>query len=147
VKWLLARGFAIDGYVKGASTPLILATKNGNGAMALYLITRGADVNFKRYNDSMSALQLSITERNAELARILLEHGADPNSANNRNYTALHGAIGRCDVPTTLVLLEFGADPSLKNDRGETPRQGVVQCDSRESWDPGLAALSSLYAE
>ena len=147
VGWFLERGLDIEGYLPNAATPLLLAVKNGRDAMALYLITRGADVSFRRNRDGLSALQLSVVDWNADLAAILLEHGADPNTQSNRGYTSLYGAIMHCDVPTILTLLEHGADPGFANDRGETPRDNLPQCDSRDSWDPQLAGLSSLYQD
>jgi len=144
--WFLERGLDINAYVQGASNPLLLAVENGNDAMALYLITQGADVGFKRYRDGLSALHLSTVDWQTELATILLEQGADPNIQNDGGYTPLHRAVSNCDVQTTLTLLEHGADPGLANDKGETPRDSVARCDGRESWDPQPAELSSLYA-
>jgi len=145
VGWFLERGLDIEGYLPKAATPLNLAVKNDREAMALYLITRGANVRSKRNRNGMSALQLSVVEWNAELATILLEHGADPNTQSNRGYTPLYGAIAHCDVPTILTLLEHGADPGFANDRGETTLDRLPQCDSRDDWDPELPGLSGLY--
>jgi hypothetical protein len=43
------------------------------------------------------------------------------------------------------TLLEHGAKADLKNKKGGTQRDRLAQCDIRESWDPTLAGLSSLY--
>ena len=110
--------------------PLMVAVKNGRSAMALYLVTQGADVRFKRYRDGQSALQLSVSEGNANLTTLLLEHGADPNTASDRGYTPLHAAVLRCDLPTALALLGHGADPDRANDQGETPRDSAARCNA-----------------
>ncbi|MDJ0927914.1 MAG: DUF2914 domain-containing protein [Gammaproteobacteria bacterium] len=130
VGWFLERGLDINAYVDGAATPLLLAAKNGRSAMALYLITQGADLQFKRYRDGHSALHLSIIAGNAELTRVLLEQGADPNAPNDRGFTPLHSAISRCDQAATAVLLEYGADLDRANKAGETPRDRVGQCNT-----------------
>jgi ankyrin repeat protein len=145
VGWFLDHGLDIDAYVDDAETPLLLAVKNGNAAMALYLITQGADVRFKRNRDGQSALKLSVIDGNVALARILLEQGADPNGQDDGGYTALHRAVWNCDAPNTLALLEHGADPGLANKKGEAPRDNVARCDRRESWQPPPAGLASLY--
>lgn len=113
--------------------------------MALFLITRGADVNFKRSRDGLAALHYTAIEWNDDLAEILIEHGANPNIQNNGAYAPLFHAIANCDARTMSMLLEHGADPDLENKRGGTQRDRLAQCDIRESWDPTLAGLSALY--
>ena len=146
VEWMLARGFDIDAYVGSALTPLMLASKNGNGAMALYLITRGADVDFKRFRDDRSALQVAAANNKTELVAILLDQGADPNSRDKQGFTALHNTVSRCNLAATLALLGKSANPDIQNSRGESPMDIVSQCDRVESWDANHAGLSALYA-
>lgn len=124
--WFLERGLDINAYVKSASNPLWLAVENRKDAMALYLVTQGADVGFKRYRDGQSALHLSMVDWQTGLATILLEQGADPNIRSDGGYTPLHRAVWNCDVQITLTLLEHGADPDIANDKGETPRDAMA---------------------
>ena len=145
VGWMIEHDFDIETYVDGAETPLLLATKNGKAAMALYLITRGAEVRHKDNRNKQSALHLNVFSSNTEIAEILLQQGANPNTVGNSGYTPLHSAVHKCDIPMTLVLLEHGADPALENDKGETPRDIVAICNTREAWDPKLTGLASLY--
>jgi ankyrin repeat protein len=60
-----------------------------------------------------------------DVARVLLEHGANPNWRNDAGNTAIHCAILSRIVldPTKFIqlLLDFGADPSLRNREGRTP--------------------------
>ncbi len=55
-----------------------------------------------------------------ELARLLLEHGADPNAANRRGRTPLMEAALRGDLELVAMLLEAGADPHRQDRWGET---------------------------
>ena len=58
-----------------------------------------------------------------KIARLLLEHGADPNLTDNEGNTPLHHACD-CGAPESLiaVLEAFGADWNVKNDYGERPK-------------------------
>jgi MYND finger/Ankyrin repeats (3 copies) len=53
-----------------------------------------------------------------ELAKILLEHGADPNSRDRMGATPLFGAIFAQDTETTELLIDAGADPKLADYEG-----------------------------
>ncbi len=62
----------------------------------------------------------------AEVARVLIERGADPNErAGEHRRTPLHVAaelLFTCDASSFVeTLLELGADPSLTTTNGETP--------------------------
>ncbi len=60
-----------------------------------------------------------------EVARVLLEHGANPNWRDEAGNTAMHRVITSRIVldPAKFiqVLLEFGANPNLRNREGRTP--------------------------
>jgi ankyrin repeat protein len=58
-----------------------------------------------------------------EIAKFLLEHGADVGIAaqNAQRVTALHGAVARRDVEIVRMLLERGADANAQQERGFTP--------------------------
>jgi ankyrin repeat protein len=144
--WLLDHGFDVNTYAKGAKTPLMMAAENDSGALALFLISRGANLEFKSYRDGTTALQVAVVYGNWELAEQLLKQGAHADLPNSQGYTPLHSAVGRCDLPSTLVLLEYGADPATKNKKGELPGASIIKCDTMERWDPNHPALAPLYA-
>jgi ankyrin repeat protein len=64
------------------------------------------------------------------LARLLLDHGAEPNHRRKDGMTALHTAAWRGMERTVEVLLDSGADPSLPAlagaHDGETPADTAV---------------------
>merc|ERR1712137_57212 len=55
----------------------------------------------------------------SKIAAALLEHGASPNLANQKGWTALMFAAREGQTDIGRDLLEHGADPNLMNDKGE----------------------------
>jgi ankyrin repeat protein len=55
------------------------------------------------------------------IVKLLLEHGADPNAAQDGGFTPLHSAAQNDDVDSVESLIEAGADPRLANDEGKKP--------------------------
>jgi tankyrase len=56
----------------------------------------------------------------ADLVKMVLRAGADPNARQMMGYTALHAAAAHDNVEMAKALLDAGADPGLKNDEGQT---------------------------
>jgi len=56
----------------------------------------------------------------ADVVKLVLRAGADPNARQMMGYTALHAAAARDNVEMVKDLLDAGADPSLTNDEGKT---------------------------
>jgi len=53
--------------------------------------------------------------------RLVLEHGADPNSVTGWGHTALHQAVRRDNMLKTIeLLLDYGADPTVLNRDGRS---------------------------
>jgi uncharacterized protein len=76
----------------------------------------------------------------AEIIKLLLSFGADPNQRGINDYTALHMAAGEQSLPAVELLLEAGADPRLRTriDYCESPREIAEQL--------GLHEMSRLLA-
>jgi hypothetical protein len=55
------------------------------------------------------------------VAKLLLEHGADPNAQDKHGNTPLHDAAFEGHVGIIKLLLDHGADPTAKNKDGDTP--------------------------
>lgn len=60
-----------------------------------------------------------------EIARALIEAGADVNIKNDEGSTALHSAAFLCRLEIVQMLLENGADKNLLNNYGSTALQSV----------------------
>ena len=94
----------------GAETALMFAARVGDLASAKVLVEGGANVND---HDAwgVSATTLAAFSGYGDVARYLLEKGADPNN-DRPGFTALHCAIMRRDEETVAALLARGANPN-----------------------------------
>jgi ankyrin repeat protein len=111
----LANAWADDGF-----QPLGLASFFGHVEAARVLVARGAEVNSASRNDMKvmplhSAVATGDPEARYELAKLLLEHGADPNARQQDDFTPLMAAEHHGDQRLRGLLIEHGA---------ETPRVG-----------------------
>jgi cytochrome c len=92
----------------GTATPLYYAVLVAQLAAAKLLIERGADVNtVSSLGDT--PLGPAVGRRNIELIRLLLEHGANPNSAMG-SQNVLHFAAAQGCLDCVKALVEAGAD-------------------------------------
>ena len=94
----------------GGSTALLFAAREGDLESAKLLITAGANVDAENAW-GVSATTLAAFSGYGEIARVLLEKGANPN-IDKAGFTALHCAVMRRDEPTVAALLAHGADPN-----------------------------------
>ena len=131
------------------TSALVVAITNAHFALAKYLIDQGANVNAAAQGWT-PLIQLEYTRRpnhgkglpppeaidtfdSLELAKVLLDHGADPNARQmkeigdgQRNYqnrvgaTAFFLASKHADIPMMRLLAADGADPLIKTEDGAT---------------------------
>ena len=95
---------------QGGNTALLFAARVGDRESAKLIVDAGGNVNDE---DAwgVSATTLAAFSGYGDIARLLLDKGADPN-AGKAGFTALHCAIMRRDEATVALLLERGADPN-----------------------------------
>jgi len=131
----------------GSITAILLAVYHGHPDIAQLFVKRGADVSFaeacalgdrrramelldrdpsllQSYSeDGFPALGLAIFFQHPELARELIERGADVNAAarNPQRVAPVHAAATVRDYKTMRLLLERGADPNARQQLAFTP--------------------------
>ena len=77
----------------GGMTSLQFAAREGHAETVRALIESGADVNIVTASDKMSTLTLAILNGQYDIAKYLLDNGADPRPASTDGVTALYAAI------------------------------------------------------
>ena len=141
---LIAHGADVQARTaKAQFTPLLFAAREGATDAVQVLLANGADVN-GRAGDGTGPLVAATYTGHWDLARSLLEHGADPNE-DATGYTALHwaagswendisgilgpdgyewiGARGPGKLDLVKALLDHGADPNAAIEK-RPPRFG-----------------------
>jgi uncharacterized protein len=89
-------------------------------------ITAGTNINEKDPFGGSSPLISASVFGKPEMARFLIDAGADINFQNNDGSTALHTAAFFCRPEIVKMLLDKGADKTIKNKYGATPYDNVA---------------------
>jgi len=102
-------------------TALHFAAFFGRPDAVALLIERGAEVDaFGRGWMTGTALHSAVSRLQSDVARILLEAGANPDVRQSAGWTPLHAAAMNGDLVSVELLLAAGADPGAANDEGRT---------------------------
>ncbi len=97
---------------------LFQALRRGDNAMVESLLRQGTPANLRGENGT-TALLLAARYRNTDCVELLIEHGADPNAANDDGATPLHWGAGSMEI--VRLLIEKWADPNARSKLGNTP--------------------------
>ena len=89
-------------------------------------IAAGSDINGKDPFGGSTPLITAATFDKKEIAKALIEAGADLTIQNNDGSTALHTAAFFCRVEIVQMLMDVNADKTVKNNFGATPRETVM---------------------
>jgi ankyrin repeat protein len=127
IQLLLDKGANINTPNDRGYTPLHLALDSGPRDMekatasALLLISRGANVNATRTDNTITPLDMAVQNRQLDVVRALLDKGANPNKGLSRLplASALYGNKPHTEI--VLLLIDRGADV---NAVGPLPNEG-----------------------
>lgn len=97
----------------GHETPLHIAAKAGNIALARELLALGADINAVKLLVGSTPLAEAIRNRQDEMVQFLLENGADPNAGDG---SLLDEAVMSCDEHLVELLRRYGGKGTLDAD-------------------------------
>jgi len=89
-------------YAQGGLAPLHLAARQGYMDTVQAVVKAGADVNQLTVGDKSSPLLIATINGHFDVARYLLDHGADPNLASENGATPLYGALNVEWAPKSL---------------------------------------------
>ena len=113
--YYLEKGLDPNSRGKSGNTALIVAAGAGAGSAVGFLLTRKADPDAAN-DEGWTPLMEAVFREKAEIVTRLLQAGADPKRAEQRNgYTALHIAARGTDPAIVSALAAAGADIE-KND-------------------------------
>ncbi len=80
------------------------------------IVDRSQDVNARGFEDKETPLSVASRQGHSEVARVLLEHGADTETGNRTGCSPLEVASTDGHVEVVLVLLEHGADVEARDE-------------------------------
>lgn len=145
---LLDAGVSPDAHDVNGVTALMLAAESGSQETVELLLEKGADaaranklgVTAAQYAEShpdlaaaiaraamktdpavMESLKMAVYQGNIGKVQDLIEKGADPNAAANRDWTPLFWAAHKGFEDIAALLIDSGADVNARTSSGQTP--------------------------
>jgi ankyrin repeat protein len=90
-------------------TPLMTAARTGNHNVVKALLSRGAHVNAATATTHETALMWAVSERHADIVRVLVENGADVHPRPQQAFSPLIAAAAIGDIESAKILIAAGA--------------------------------------
>lgn len=115
VQRLLEAGANPNTRIGTGETPIMTCASSGSVDAVRALIARGADVNASEPSQNQDALMWAAAERHADVVRLLIEAGANPQAQTKKGFTALHFATREGDLATTRQLLAAGVNVNIRS--------------------------------
>lgn len=113
--WLEENDFPdVNSAFPDGTTPLMMAARLGEAAIAAELLVSGANVH-ARNSDGNQALWFACYSGNLDIIELLIAHGININNGNDNGSTCLMYAASSGKDAVVERLLEAGADISLMN--------------------------------
>ncbi len=114
--------------VAGINSLMSAAANNDLAGIKFFSKAGAALVNQKNFGGA-TALHIAAREKNLEIAKVLVENGADVNAIDNEGWTPLMRASLAGDAALVTFLLEKNADASGVNSANESAIMQATQSD------------------
>ena len=88
---------------------------------AKLLLEAGADPNYCTHDDQASLITQATYSPSSEVVELLIEHGADVNIKNDKDYMAIHFAAWHGKTDTVQILLAAGSEFDPQTEDKNTP--------------------------
>lgn len=132
---------------KMGKTPLHIAASNNQLIAATFLMEHGVDVNARDKNGGFTALDLALSSFHyIEMVRLLIEHGANVNTASSQGVTPLDEAAMRGQKDAIELLVAKGADVNARDEKGNTPLLWALLMGRAEAVSPLIDAGADVNA-
>ncbi len=102
------------------------AVLSGNLKVVKQHIKAQTDINEKEAMSGSTPLISAASFGKNDIAKALIDAGADLSIKNNDGATALHTAAFFCRVEIVQMLIDAKADKTIRNNFGATPRESVM---------------------
>ena len=117
-----------NAYSPDGFTPLGFAVFFGQPEIVKTLLNAGADANLpSRESMKVTPLASAAAAKQTDIARLLIEHGANVNARAAGGHIPLHEASANGNVELVKLLIESGADVNAKTDDGKTPLDFAIE--------------------
>ena len=130
MRWLLDHGADASARTRHRFTPLYEAAYVTDLEAVQVLLEHNAEINSQSYDGETPLYGVFTRSRESEsegkvadVVRLLLEHGADPNICNKGHSTPLHRASSSGFLDAARLLLSHGAKVDEMDKMGRTPIQ------------------------
>lgn len=121
-KSILNSGIDVNSKTLQGVPLLCVATRNDSKEMLELLLEKGADINEVSEDRGYSPVMDAVWRKNYEIAKLLIDRGADLSIMSSDGQSILVLAVGNGNSKIVKLLLDSGADPDVKDSMGMSAR-------------------------